>query len=94
MLYMVRRTYSKSFKSEVALAALKEEKTLSELSSKYGVHSSQIKEWKKILKTKSSELFCPSSKSISTSSSLEKSLYEEIGRLKMENVFLKKKLKI
>jgi len=43
----VRKQYSPEFKSKIVLEILKEEKTLSQLSSEYGVHTTQLKKWKK-----------------------------------------------
>ena len=85
---MIRKRYSSKFKSEVALAALKEEKTLSELSSSYGLHASQIKEWKKKLKDSIGDIFSTAPPKKKNKADVpEESLYEEIGRLKIEKFF-------
>ena len=52
-----RKRYSAKFKSRVALEALKEQKTLSELSSAYGIHSNQVSLWKKQLLTEAENIF-------------------------------------
>jgi putative transposase len=43
----VRKQYSPEFKSKIVLEILKEEKTLSQISSEYGIHTTQLKNWKK-----------------------------------------------
>lgn len=45
----VRKSYSPDFKTKIVLEILREEKTLAQLSSEYGVHTSQLKQWKKKL---------------------------------------------
>lgn len=88
-----RRKFSKEFKAQVAIEALKEQKTLTQLSTEYGVHPNQISLWKKELMGKASEIFDMGHKEIDPSliENIKAPLYEEIGRLKIENDFLKKK---
>ena len=87
-----RRKHSDEFKARVALEALRGVKTLSELSSTYGIHPTVIAQWKRQLLNGSAGVFsrangvnCRSEEEISAP------LYEEIGRLKMVD-WLKKKL--
>ena len=90
---MQRKRYDPEFKARVAFEALKGEETLSSLSSKYGIHPNQITKWKKQLKTRMKEIFNDGRKKTNTNNDeLENKLYEEIGRLKFELDWLKKKL--
>ena len=88
-----RRRFSKEFKAQVAIEAIKEQKTLSQISAEYGVHPNQISQWKKELTGKASEVFDVEHKEIDPSlvEEIKAPLYEEIGKLKIENDFLKKK---
>lgn len=87
-----RRQYSASYKFEVALEAAKEHKTLSELSSETGVHPTQISDWKRQLQASGRALFeRKSSRQAENQTQREAELYEQIGRLKMELEWLKKK---
>jgi len=89
----MRKKYSASFKAKVAMAALKGEKTLSELASDYEVHTTQIKEWKKQVSEQLPDIFSSSRGRKKKGDGVKDSdLYEEIGRLKIENAFFKKKL--
>ena len=74
--------YTAGTKAEIALRACREDMTLSELSSEYGVSSAQINRWKKTLIERASELF-DSSKPVDTEK-ITDPLYREIGRLKMD----------
>ena len=76
-------------KAEVALRACREDKTVSELSAEYGVSGAQINRWKRTLNDRASELF-DSSKAVDIEK-LTDPLYKEIGRLKMDIEWLKKK---
>ncbi len=88
-----RRRHSDEFKARVALEAVKGVKTLSELSAAYGVHSSVIAQWKRHLVDGSAEVFSRKNGLRDKSEEeLTSPLYEEIGRLKMEVDWLKKKL--
>lgn len=83
-----------SFKAKVALAAVKEVKTVSELSSQYGIHSTQIHHWKRQLLERAEELFeKPGSggQTVQEKEALVAELYEQIGRLKMDLEWLEKK---
>ena len=87
-----RKQHSADFKFKVALEALKELKTASELSSIYEVHPTLISNWKKQLKEKGQEIFSNNgNRKEQDAQSLQSALYEEIGRLKFELDWLKKK---
>jgi transposase len=87
-----RRRFTQEFKAKVALAAVRGDKTASELASQFGVHTSQVTTWKKRLMEGAAELFMDGQKrSPEESSAKEQELFEQIGRLKMEVEWLKKK---
>lgn len=84
-----RKRYTASFKAKVALEAFQERKTMSELVSEYGVHSTMIQRWKKEFISRSSEIF--ETKGPSVEDEQEKQmLYAKIGQLEMEKEWLKK----
>jgi len=88
-----RKRYSAEFKAKVAVDALKEQKTLSELANQYQIHSVQISNWKKQLLDGSALIFKNSTNNNQKKQqNLEAHLYQEIGRLKIELDWLKKKL--
>jgi len=85
-----RKKHSAEFKAKVAMAALKEEGTIAEISSKYGVHASQIHAWKKIVAEGVKQLFEDTkNKAEETESTKAKlnELYAKIGELTMERDF-------
>ena len=80
-----RKKYSANFKVQVALAALKGDKTLAQLSSEFGVHSNQIQQWKKRLLSEAASLFSTRrSKTERNTEALQDELYRQIGQLKVE----------
>ncbi len=88
-----RKQHTVSFKAQVALAALKGDKTVNELAGHYGVHPTLIHAWKKQLLTGAEEVFANGSKAATTDAEAQKAeLFEQIGRLKMELEWLKKKV--
>jgi transposase-like protein len=87
-----RRRFSAEFKFKVALEAAKGTKTINELASEYEVHPSQIGQWKQELLEDGASLFArPSAQQQRQQEVLQTELYEQIGRLKMELEWLKKK---
>ena len=84
----VRKRHSAAFKAKVALEALKEKETLTELAKRFELHPQQISDWKREFVKRSIEIF--SSKSPDEEAAKrEKALYEKIGRLQMERDFVK-----
>lgn len=89
-----RRNHSARFKAKVALEAVKGLKTISELASKYEVHPNQISHWKRQLVENLPALFSDKrAKRTAEEEAKEKAeLYRQIGQLKVELDWLKKKL--
>jgi transposase-like protein len=87
-----RRRFGAEFKFKVALEAAKGTKTLNELSCEYGVHANQISAWKRELLEGGATLFSSkNARQQREQEALQAELYEQIGRLKMELEWLKKK---
>ena len=88
-----RQRYSAEFKARVALAAVKEQKTLSELAHEFQIHPNQISQWKKQLLDEANTIFASKSfHSQKRQQQLEAQLYQQIGQMKVELDWLKKKL--
>lgn len=91
----VRKKHGVDFKAKVALAAVREDSTVAELSSRYGVHASQIHAWKKTVIDGVGSLFAkgrggPSDTATADEARLAK-LYEKIGELTIERDFFRKR---
>jgi transposase-like protein len=86
-----RINYSSSFKAKVALAAVRQERTISQLSSQFQVHPNQISKWKSVLLANLETLFRDGRQRHPKEDSDVNELYQKIGRLEVENDFLKKK---
>jgi transposase-like protein len=89
-----RKTHSVEFKAKVALAAIREQETVAQLSSRFGIHASQISQWKRQLLENSASLFqeVGRPRKEETDEVSVEELYAQIGRLKMELEWLKKKV--
>ena len=95
MVQNIRRIHSPAFKAKVALEALRETKTIAELSSTYSVHATQITKWKKQALDIVTLGFGSGQKQRDKDDrELVQELYQQIGRLKVELDFLKKKMGI
>ena len=87
-----RRRFSPDFKFRVALDAVKSQRTLSELSSEYSVHPNQISQWKRQLLENGADVFSQNGANRRRDQeAIQAELYEQIGRLKMELEWIKKK---
>jgi len=87
-----RRSFGAAFKAKVALAACRGDKTTAQLASEFEVHAGQVTAWKKQLLSGAAGLFEDRrGRQPDESSAGEQELYEQIGRLKMEVEWLKKK---
>jgi transposase len=87
-----RKQHTAAFKAQVALAALKGDRTVNELASQYGVHPTLLHTWKKQLLAGADQVFS-NGKAVTADAEAEKAaLFEQIGRLKMELEWLKKKV--
>jgi putative transposase len=85
-----RRVFGAAFKSKVALAATKGDRTTAQLASQFGIHARQVTAWKKQLMAQVAELFADGRQRRTDEATDEQELYEQIGRLKMEVEWLKK----
>ena len=87
-----RRKHSNQFKFKVALEAAQGLKTRNEIASQYGVHPNQVSTWKKQLLAEGPTVFGNNTaRQLQAVEEREAELYEQIGRLKMELEWLKKK---
>ena len=88
-----RRRHTAEFKARVAVAALREQQTLNELASAYGEHPVQVAQWKKQALSGLPDVFAGRrARAAQDEAALQAQLYEEIGRLKVELDWLKRKV--
>ena len=93
----IRRVHDATFKTKVVLEALKGVKTMAQISSEFGIHAQQITDWKRQVLDGIPGIFdSPTSKptlNIEQREQIENPLFQQIGQLKVENDWLKKKLR-
>lgn len=95
MVTNMRRGHDAAVKARVALEALKEEKTMAQLSSEFGVHVNQIRQWRQKLLEELPSLFSDRrKKKDKEGEELLSELYRQIGQLKVELEWLKKKSQV
>jgi transposase-like protein len=87
-----RKSYTAAFKAKVALEAIKGQRTTNEIASAYEVHPNQVTQWKKQAVSQLSEIFSNGRARADTAEEdLRNQLYQQIGQLKVELDWLKKK---
>jgi transposase-like protein len=90
---MQRRQHSGEFKAKVALEAIRGERTINELAAEYGVHPVQLTQWKKVALEELSKIFSSRrGAKQKDEDALKAALYQQIGQLKVELDWLKKKV--
>ena len=88
-----KRKFSAEFKAKVALEAIREQNTVSEIAAKHQLHPNQISQWKKQFLDNSAAAFESGKEDANSGHEAELAkLYEQIGKLQVANDFLKKKL--
>jgi transposase-like protein len=87
-----RRQFGKEYKAKVAIEALKGQRTANEIAQEFGIHVSQVNEWKKQLLDGASEVFSRGQERVAVEQEAERDrLYQQIGKLQVEVEWLKKK---
>jgi transposase len=89
-----KRQHPPEFKAKVALAALKNEETVSELAARFSVHPTMINHWKRALVEGATDIFDKGHKSHQDREAQVDELYRQIGKLQVERDFLAKKLSL
>lgn len=87
-----RNQHSPTFKAKVALAALKGEETTAELAQRFGIHPTMVGVWKRALIEGANDIFDRGHKSRKKAETEIDELHRQIGKLKVENDFLSRKL--
>lgn len=87
-----RKKHSPEFKAKVALAAIKNEETISALAARFEIHPTMIHNWKRSLLERAADIFDKGQKSKKHNDTNVDELYKQIGKLKVANDFLSEKL--
>ena len=88
-----RKTYTTEFKVKIALEAIKAQRTINEIASHYGIHPNQVTQWKKQAIDSLPDVFSARrERAAEDSEALQAQLYQQIGQLKVELDWLKKKV--
>ena len=90
-----RKQYDSRFKAKVAIEAIKNQQTIAQIASDYGVHPNQVSQWKKQVVEEVPQIFTQGRKqSSSDNEQLVAELYRQIGQLKVERDWLQKKTEL
>ena len=86
----IRKNYDSNFKARVVLEAIKNQRTVAEIASEYGVHANQITKWKRQVLDELPSIFSDKHERIQKDSeTIQAELYRQIGQLKVEMDWLK-----
>ena len=86
-----RKYHSGALKSKVALEALKEQETINQIASRYEIHPNLVTQWKRQLLESLPDCFSRKRRKGSEEETIQNELYQQIGKLKVQNDWLKKK---
>jgi len=87
----MKKTYGSKFKSQVALEALRGDRTIAEIAGEYNLHPNLVSQWKKKLMADAAEVFATQKEKREENQFTEEDLLKKIGQLNVENDFLRKK---
>ena len=87
-----RKKHSPQFKAKVALAAIQNDETIAQIASRFGVHPNMVSAWKRQMLEGAAGIFDKNHKHQKKSQAETNELYRQIGKLKVENDFLSRKL--
>ncbi len=88
----MRRNHDSAFKAKVSLEVIKGQKTIAQIASQWGIHPNQVRQWRKHLLEQLPVMFSDKrQKAEQEREELEAELYQQIGQLKVELEWLKKK---
>ena len=87
-----RKKHSPQFKAKVALAAIQNDETIAQIASRFGVHPNMVSAWKRQMLEGAADIFDKNHKHQKQAQSETNELYRQIGKLKVENDFLSRKL--
>ena len=87
-----RKKHSPQFKAKVALAAIQNDETIAQIASRFGVHPNMVSAWKRQMLEGAADIFDKNHKHQNQVQAETNELYRQIGKLKVENDFLSRKL--
>ena len=88
----IRKKHSPQFKAKVALAAIQNDETIAKIASRFGVHPTMVSAWKRQMLEGVADIFDKNPRSRKQAQDETNELYRQIGKLKVENDFLSRKL--
>jgi transposase len=86
-----RKYHTSAFKAKVAMEAIQERETVNQIASRYEIHANLVTQWKRQLIENLPDCFARKRKKASKDDTIKDELFQQIGKLKVENDWLKKK---
>jgi len=88
----IRKKHSPQFKAKVALATIKNDETIAQIANRFGVHPNMVSTWKRQMLEGAADIFDKNHSSRKQDQAETDELYRQIGKLKVDNDFLSRKL--